>query len=108
MRIGVDVGGTFTDFCMTGDGGRLCVAKTPTTHYDLSVGFMKGLKQLARANGGELRGLLERTESIRYSTTVGTNALIERNGPKLGLITTAGFEDTIFIGRARSWPMAAR
>ena len=103
MRIGVDVGGTFTDFCMSGAGGRLWVAKTPTTHYDLAVGFMKGLKQLARASGSELRGLLERTESIRYSTTVGTNALIERNGPKLGLITTAGFEDTIFIGRARSW-----
>ena len=48
MRIGVDVGGTFTDFCMSGADGRLWVAKTPTTHYDLAVGFMKGLKQLAR------------------------------------------------------------
>ena len=103
MRIGVDVGGTFTDFCMIGADGRLCVAKTPTTHYDLSVGFMKGLKQLARTSGSEMRELLAGTESIRYSTTVGTNALIERNGPKLGLITTAGFEDTIFIGRSRSW-----
>jgi N-methylhydantoinase A/acetophenone carboxylase len=103
MRIGVDVGGTFTDFCMIGDDGRLRVAKTPTTHYDLSVGFMKGLQQLARGNGSDLRALLAATESIRYSTTVGTNALLERNGPKLGLITTAGFEDTIFIGRARSW-----
>ena len=46
---------------------------------------------------------MRRCEPLRYSTTVGTNALIERTGPKLGLITTAGFEDTIFIGRSRSW-----
>jgi N-methylhydantoinase A/acetophenone carboxylase len=103
MRIGVDVGGTFTDFCMVSDDGRMRVAKTPTTHYDLAVGFMKGLKQLARESGSDLGVLLGQVESIRYSTTVGTNALIERTGPKLGLITTAGFEDTIFIGRARSW-----
>jgi N-methylhydantoinase A/acetophenone carboxylase len=103
MRIGVDVGGTFTDFCMVSDDGRMRVAKTPTTHYDLAVGFMKGLKQLARESGSDLGALLGQVESIRYSTTVGTNALIERTGPKLGLITTAGFEDTIFIGRARSW-----
>ncbi|TAK52037.1 MAG: hydantoinase/oxoprolinase family protein, partial [Gammaproteobacteria bacterium] len=103
MRIGVDVGGTFTDFCLIGGDGRVQLAKTPTTHYDLSVGFMKGLRQLARAQGNDLGSLLGQVESIRYSTTVGTNALLERTGPKLGLITTAGFEDTIFIGRARAW-----
>ena len=103
MRIGVDVGGTFTDFCTMADDGRMGVAKTPTTHYDLSVGFMKGLRQLARQGGVELDELLAGVESIRYATTVGTNALLERSGPKLGLITTAGFEDTIFIGRARAW-----
>lgn len=103
MRIGVDVGGTFTDFCAIGADGRVQVAKTPTTHYDLSVGFMKGLRQLAREQRSELGTLLGQVESIRYSTTVGTNALLERTGPKLGLITTAGFEDTIFIGRARAW-----
>ncbi len=103
MRIGVDVGGTFTDFCSIGGDGRIQLAKTPTTHYDLSVGFMKGLRQLARAYDSDLGSLLSQVESIRYSTTVGTNALLERTGPKLGLITTAGFEDTIFIGRARAW-----
>ena len=103
MRIGVDVGGTFTDFCNMSDDGRMGIAKTPTTNYDLSVGFMKGLRQLARQSGVELGELLAGVESIRYSTTVGTNALLERSGPKLGLITTAGFEDTIFIGRARAW-----
>lgn len=103
MRIGVDVGGTFTDFCTISADGNMHVAKTPTTHYDLSVGFMKGLRQLARVRGCELGTLLAQAESIRYSTTVGTNALIERTGPKLGLIMTAGFEDTVFMGRARSW-----
>jgi len=50
-----------------------------------------------------LSAFLGETGSVRYCTTLGTNALIERTGPKLGLITTAGFEDTIYLGRARSW-----
>lgn len=101
--VGIDVGGTFTDFfCAHPDGG-FHTAKTPTTHYDLSVGFMRGMGLLARANRMKLPEFLSGLGSVRYSTTVGTNALIERTGPKLGLITTAGFEDTIFIGRGRSW-----
>jgi len=83
--------------------GETRFAKTPTTHFDLSVGFMKGMRQLAHQSNVDLAELLGDVESIRYSTTVGTNALIERTGPKLALITTAGFEDTIFIGRSRSW-----
>ncbi len=101
--VGVDVGGTFMDFYGSDDAGRAFVTKTPTTHYDLSVGFMRGLRQLSRSASLELPQFLTHVTSLRYSTTVGTNALIERTGPKLGLITTAGFEDTIFIGRARSW-----
>lgn len=64
---------------------------------------MRGLSDLARGYGLGLRDLLRQTEAVRYATTLGTNALIERTGPKLGLITTAGFEDTLFLGRARSW-----
>lgn len=99
----VDIGGTFTDFFAEQDGGRFTIAKSPTTHYDLSVGFMKGLRELAKDFGLPLKKFLNECESIRYCTTLGTNALIERTGPKLGLITTAGFEDTIAIGRGRSW-----
>jgi N-methylhydantoinase A/acetophenone carboxylase len=103
LKVGIDVGGTFTDFvALSGEGG-IQLTKTPTTHYDLSVGFMKGMRQLAGNAGESLEQFLAGVESIRYSTTVGTNALIERTGPKLGLLTTAGFEDTIFIGRSRSW-----
>ena len=101
--IAVDVGGTFTDFFAVGDGQAVQVTKTPTTHYDLSIGFLKGIRNLANRYGLSLEDFLTRADAVRYCTTVGTNALIERTGPKLGLITTAGFEDTIFLGRARSW-----
>jgi len=99
----VDIGGTFTDFFAEQDGGRFAITKSPTTHYDLSVGFMRGLRELAKDFNLPLKKFMNGCESIRYCTTLGTNALIERTGPKLGLITTAGFEDTIAIGRGRSW-----
>jgi N-methylhydantoinase A/acetophenone carboxylase len=101
--VDVDIGGTFTDFfCSTSDG-RGILTKSPTTHYDLSVGFLRGLRDLAREYQLPLHKFLSQCEAIHYCTTLGTNALIERTGPKLGLITTAGFEDTLLIGRARSW-----
>ena len=103
FNVGIDIGGTFTDFCSVGADGSLIAYKTPSTHYDLSVGFMRGMRELARRHGLDSRSYLSRIQAVRYSTTVGTNVLIEHNGPKLGLITTAGFEDTIFIGRGRSW-----
>lgn len=103
MTVNVDIGGTFTDFYVGQDDGTTLLAKSPTTHYDLSVGFLKGIRDLARMKGLSLTQFLNNTDSVRYSTTIGTNALIERTGPKLGMITTAGFEDTIFLGRGRSW-----
>lgn len=101
--IDVDIGGTFTDFFIARDGKDIQIGKTPTTHYDLSVGFMKGIEEMARSNSLSLGDFLRQTDAVHYCTTLGTNALIERTGPKLGLITTAGFEDAIFIGRGRSW-----
>jgi N-methylhydantoinase A/acetophenone carboxylase len=102
FTINIDIGGTFTDFfAENGEGTR--ITKTPSTHYDLSVGFMKGIRDLSRMFGMGPAAFLSQTDMVRYCTTVGTNALIERTGPKLGLITTAGFEDAIFLGRARSW-----
>lgn len=102
FTINIDIGGTFTDFfAENGEGTR--ITKTPSTHYDLSVGFMKGIRDLSRMFGMAPDAFLSQTDMVRYCTTVGTNALIERTGPKLGLITTAGFEDAIFLGRARSW-----
>ena len=103
FNVGIDIGGTFTDFCSVAADGTMVTCKTPSTHYDLSVGFMRGMRELAKRNNLASRSYLSSIQSIRYSTTVGTNVLIEHNGPKLGLITTAGFEDTMYIGRARSW-----
>jgi len=103
ITINVDIGGTFTDFFASQDHEKNYIIKAPTTHYDLSVGFMKGVNELANINGLGLSDFLGQCDAVRYCTTLGTNALIERTGPKLGLITTAGFEDTISLGRARSW-----
>lgn len=101
--VGIDIGGTFTDLCAISENGTLITAKSPTTHYDLSVGLIRGLRELGKRAGLAQDAFLGQVEALRYSTTIGTNALIERKGPRLGLITTAGFEDTIFIGRSRSW-----
>jgi len=103
FSINIDIGGTFTDFFVNQNGRETRITKTPTTHYDLSVGFIKGIQELASFYDLDLKGLLSQTDEVRYCTTLGTNSLIERTGPKLGLITTAGFEDTIYLGRGRSW-----
>ncbi|MFQ5342033.1 MAG: hydantoinase/oxoprolinase family protein [Anaerolineae bacterium] len=100
--IDIDVGGTFTD-CFVANGAQVVTAKVPTTRYDLSVCFTNVIESAAEECHLDLSELLSQTDVLRYSTTIGTNALIERSGPKLGLITTRGFEDTIFIGRARQW-----
>lgn len=101
--VDVDIGGTFTDFFAAKNSVEVITTKSPTTHYDLSVGFLRGLKDLAKGFKVPLRKFLTECDAIHYCTTIGTNALIERAGPKLAFITTAGFEDTIAIGRGRSW-----
>jgi len=100
--VNVDVGGTFIDFFVSKDAEYI-TNKVPTTAYDLRVGFMKGLEGIAEKSGETLADFLGKTDVIKYSTTIGTNTLIQRSGPKLGLLTTRGFEDTIFIGRGRQW-----
>ena len=100
--IDVDVGGTFTDAVVTYQG-RVAKAKASTTSFNLSVGFMRALETAAAELGTDLPSLLSATEMVRYSTTIALNRLLERKGPRLGLITTAGFEDTIFVGRGGQW-----
>jgi N-methylhydantoinase A/acetophenone carboxylase len=102
LRFGVDVGGTFTDVvCITDDD--LFRGKADTTHYDLKVGFFNAARVAADKAGIALEDALRSADAIVYSTTVGTNALIERRGSRLGLITTKGFEHTVKVGRARNW-----
>ncbi|WP_228812696.1 hydantoinase/oxoprolinase family protein [Nocardia flavorosea] len=103
MEINVDIGGTFTDCLATAADGRVTTAKALTTHHDLSLGFLRAVADIAAESGSDTDTLLRETTTIRYATTLGTNALIERNGPRLGLLTTRGHEDTVPIGRCRQW-----
>ena len=100
--INVDIGGTFTD-CFIAYGDKMVFGKAPTTSYNLSKGFMQALRETVTSLGISLEELLEETETIRYSTTMAINRLIERKGPRLGLFTTEGFEDTLPAGRGGSW-----
>jgi N-methylhydantoinase A/oxoprolinase/acetone carboxylase beta subunit len=100
--IDVDVGGTFTDMVMVYEGEQI-YRKVPTTPYDLSVSFMQAIEEGAKHFGKTVEELLPEIHMIRYSTTVAMNRLIERKGPRLGLITTEGHEDAILIGRGAQW-----
>ena len=94
-RIGFDIGGTFTDFILLDtDRTRIRLHKCLTTPADPSVGALEGLTEIV-ANAG-LR--LSEIDEIVHGTTLITNALIERQGAKLGLITTAGFRDILEMG----------
>ena len=87
--VNVDVGGTFIDFFVSKDTDYI-TDKVPTTAYDLRVGFMRGLEEIAEKAGETLTDFLGKTDVIKYSTTIGTNTLIQRSGPKLGLLTRSG------------------
>ncbi len=100
--IDIDVGGTFTD-CLVVYGDRIARAKSATTGYNLSVGFRRAVEDAARQLDLTLAEILQRTSVIRYSTTLAMNTLIQRSGPKLGLITTAGQEHMLLVGRSRAW-----
>lgn len=96
MRIGVDVGGTFTDVVVADeDTGRFYFAKTPTTHRDLAEGVMEGLRQGLEA----AQRSLGPSDYLIHGTTIGTNAIVEGKGARVGLITTLGFEDVLEIRR---------
>jgi N-methylhydantoinase A/oxoprolinase/acetone carboxylase beta subunit len=100
--IDIDVGGTFTDLVLNFNGKAL-IKKSPTTPYDLSVCFTRVIEDGAAALGMKIEDLLPAIEMIRYSTTIALNRLIEKKGPRLGLITTEGHEDVILLGRGAQW-----
>lgn len=100
FHVGVDVGGTFTDTVAIDDSGNLFVGKAPTTPDRIVAGVMASLEDLARNAKHDVPGLLGETRFFGHGTTVGTNALVMRRGARVGLLITAGFEDTPFIQRA--------
>jgi N-methylhydantoinase A len=98
-RIGIDVGGTFTDCVLRRPDGTLALEKAPTTPDDQSDGVLAGLEQLAALEGLELGDLLARTRTIVHGTTTGDNTMIQMSGAPTGLLTTTGFRDEIEMRR---------
>jgi N-methylhydantoinase A len=95
FTIGVDVGGTYTDLVATDETGRTMFAKSPSTPADQSIGVMAGLEELARRLSVSRAAMLAATERLVHGTTVATNALLERKGAKVALLTTEGHRDVI-------------
>ena len=99
-RIAVDIGGTFTD-CFVCWDERFLQTKALTNHQNLALGFNEAIDNACRQLEVSRTDLLSDVDSVRYATTLGTNALIERNGPKVGLLITHGFESTVPLSRGR-------
>src|SRR5579862_3355517 len=89
MRIGIDAGGTFTDFIIYHDNGAIETFKLRSNPHSPSSVILAGLAQAAPGRRAE----------VVHGSTVATNALLERKGARTALVTTAGFEDVIHIGR---------
>jgi N-methylhydantoinase A/oxoprolinase/acetone carboxylase beta subunit/N-methylhydantoinase B/oxoprolinase/acetone carboxylase alpha subunit len=98
-RVGVDVGGTFTDcVCLPPDGVPI-TAKVPTTPADPADGVIRGVEALAEAVGLPVAEFLGNVERFVHGTTVGTNALVERRGAPTAILTSRGHEDTFIVGK---------
>jgi len=96
MRLGCDIGGTFTDFVLLDDQtGEVVVHKCLTTPHDPSDAVEEGVRALQE----KLPGYVDRLEEVIHGTTLVINAIIERKGAKTGLITTRGFRDVLELGR---------
>ncbi|ARE37713.1 MULTISPECIES: hydantoinase/oxoprolinase family protein [Rhodococcus] len=101
-RISVDIGGTFSDCFFVWDDIYV-EAKALTTHHNLALGFNEALDLACSRAGVSRSDALREVDSVRYATTLGTNALIEGKGPKVAALVTHGFEDTIHLSRGRGY-----
>ncbi len=96
-RLGVDVGGTFTDFLLLNeDTGETQTAKVPSTPEDSSIGVLNGVAKICDSSGIDPSDI----KLVMHGTTVATNAVLTGRGAKVGLITTSGFEDTLQVARS--------
>ena len=99
LRIGVDVGGTFTDFLVADEAGNAGIYKTSTTPDDPSIGFFRGLQKAADQRAVQLDEFLQQVETIVHGTTITTNAVLTGDGANTGFITTKGFRDVLNMRR---------
>src|SRR6202051_1910276 len=95
FTIGIDVGGTYTGLVAIDESGHTLFAKSPSTPADQSIGVMAGLEELARRLKLTREEMLGVTDRIVHGTTVATNALLERKGAEVALLTTEGHRDVI-------------
>src|SRR5580658_3895317 len=100
-RVGIDVGGTFTDFLLVRDDGSFGTYKTFTTPQDQSVGIMNGLRAFAEGekDAAGLAGFLSKVALILHGTTATTNSVLTGSGARTGLLTTKGFRDALEMRR---------
>ena len=98
-KIGIDVGGTFTDFLLTSEDGSSEIYKVLSTPEDPSIGLMNGLSEMAKAKNTSLREFIKDVTTIVHGTTVTTNAVLTRRGAKTGLLTTKGLRDALEMRR---------
>ena len=96
-RVGVDIGGTFTDIVLLGSDGSIHTSKVPSTVDDYAAAIVDGLSEVFRATGVSERSI----EEIRHGTTIASNAILEHKGARVGLITTKGFRDVLEIRTLR-------
>src|SRR5437879_8444787 len=102
FRVGVDVGGTFTDLICIGPTGEVILDKTPTTLDDQSTGVMNGLQELADRFGSTLPDFCTQLEILVHGTTTADNTMIEMNGAPTGLLVTEGHRDEIEMRRVHN------
>lgn len=98
-KMGIDVGGTFTDFFLIGDDGTSLVHKTLSTPEDPSIGFIAGIHEIAEKLDVPLSSFVRNIDTIIHGTTVATNAMLTMTGAKTALVTTEGFRDALEMRR---------
>jgi N-methylhydantoinase A len=99
LKVGIDVGGTFTDFLLVRDDAEPEIFKTLSTPQDPSIGLVNGLTDIAKSLGQTLEELAPTIDTIVHGTTVTTNATLTRTGAKTGLLTTEGVRDALEMRR---------
>jgi len=96
-RLGIDAGGTFTDFVLVTNKQGVKLYKSPSTPEDGTIAIRNGLSQISEDIGESIENIIQNADLCINGTTVALNALIEKKGVKVGLICTAGHEDSIEI-----------
>ena len=96
-RLGVDVGGTFTDLLLISEEtGKTFTAKVPSTPEDSSIGVLNGVARICDESGIDPTQI----KRVMHGTTVATNAVLQKKGSKVGLVTTSGYEHTLQVARS--------